>query len=195
VDAPLDRYVLDVPGVGGSVLLRPVPPKVGRRFQRDALLPSGQFDGYKHQRLRFQYAVVEPDFTAAEVVAIFEKYGPSVDLVLARVDQISRTPQVHVDAGVPHLQRQALRMVAVANQALRRRGDCRPGPRARASRGRPVRRRGSRRTTAATRAGPDDGSGDPEPGPSSGHAATRVVLLTASPFWGSAWLPEAGGPA
>jgi hypothetical protein len=41
--------------------------------------------------------------------------------------------------------------------------------RARASRGRPVRRRGSRRGAAATRAGPDDGSGDPEPGPSSGH--------------------------
>lgn len=43
------------------------------------------------------------------------------------------------------------------------------GTRARASRGRPVRRRGSRRGPAATRAGPDDGSGDPEPGSSSGH--------------------------
>jgi hypothetical protein len=43
------------------------------------------------------------------------------------------------------------------------------GTRARASRGRPVRRRGSRRTAAPARAGPDDGSGDPEPGPSSGR--------------------------
>jgi len=165
VGAPLDRYVLDVPGVG-SVLLRPVPPKVDRRFQRDALLPSGQFDVDKLKRLRFQCAVVEPDFTAAEVKVIFEKYGSSVDLVLARVDQISRTPQVHVDASLPHLHRQALRMVAVANQALRRRGDCRPGPRARASRGRAIRRRGSRRATA-TRAGPrssDPALGDEPPG-------------------------------
>jgi hypothetical protein len=158
VGAPLDRYVLDVPSFG-SVLLRPVPPKVERRFQRDALLASGQFDGHKLQRLRFQYAVVEPDFTAAEVAAIFEKLGPSVDLVLARVDQISRTPQVHIDASLPYLHRQAVGMVAVANQALRRRGDC--GPRARASRGRPVRRRGSRRGAAVTRAGPE--AGDPEP--------------------------------
>jgi hypothetical protein len=88
--APADRHVLDVPGVG-SVLLRPIPPKVERRFQRDALLPGGQFDGYKLDRLRFQYAVVEPDFTAAEVKVIFERLGPSVDLVLARVDQISQT--------------------------------------------------------------------------------------------------------
>jgi hypothetical protein len=51
--------------------------------------------------------------------------------------------------------------------AWRRRSKC-PGARSRASRGRPVRRRGSRRATA-TRAGPDDSSGDPEPGPSSGH--------------------------
>jgi hypothetical protein len=50
----------------------------------------------------------------------------------------------------------------------RRRSTCSQG-RARASRGGPVRRRGSRRTAAATRAGPDDSSGDPEPGPSSGH--------------------------
>jgi len=141
-------------------VLRPVPPQVERRFQRDAVLPSGQFDVNKLQRLRFQYAVADPGFTAAEVKLIFEKYGPAVELVLARVDRISRTPRVHVDAGLPHLHRQALRMVAVANQALRRRGDCRPGPRARASRGRPVRRRGSRRATA-TRAGPE--SGDPEP--------------------------------
>jgi hypothetical protein len=163
-----------VPAVGGSVRIRPVPPKVERRFQRDAVLPSGQFDGYKLQRLRFQYAVIKPDFTAADVKVIFEKYGPSVDLVLARVDQISRTPQVHVDASLPHLHRQAVRMVAVANQALRRRGDCRPGPRARASRGRPVRRRGSRRTTA-TRAGPGDSSGDPEPGSSSGHVDAALA--------------------
>jgi hypothetical protein len=174
VARPADRYVLDVAAVG-SVLLRPVPPKVERRFQRDALLPSGQFDGYKLDRLRFQYAVVEPDFTAAEVKVIFERLGPSVELVLARVDQISRTPRAHVDASLPHLHRQAVRMVAVANQALRRRGDCRPGPRARASRGRPVRRRGSRRTAAATRAGPDDGSGDPEPGSSSGRLDRRAL--------------------
>jgi hypothetical protein len=160
VTSPSEHVVLDVPGVG-SVLLRPVPPKVDRRFRRDALLPSGQFDGYKLQRLRFQYAVVEPAFTLAEVEAIFEKNGPSVGLVLARVDQISRTPQVHVDASVPHLHRQAVGMLAVYNQALRRRGDCRPGPRARASRGRAVRRRGSRRT-AATRAGPR--SSDPDLG-------------------------------
>jgi hypothetical protein len=171
-----------VPAVGGSVRIRPVPPKVERRFQRDALLPSGQFDGYKHQRLRFQYAVVEQDFTAADVKVIFEKYGPSVDLVLARVDQISRTPQVHVDASLPHLQHQAVRMVAVANQALRRRGDCRPRPRARALRGRPVRRRGSRRgTPAPTRAGPE--AGDPEPagfGVPVG-STSRVDALAGSP--------------
>ena len=156
---PADRDVLDVPGFG-SVLLRPVPPKVDRRFQRDVLLPSGQFDVGKLNQLRFQYAVVEPDFTAAEVAAIFKRLGPSVDLVLARVDQISRTPHIHVDASLPYLHRHAVRMVAVANQALRRRGDCRPGPRARASRGRAIRRRGSRRATA-TRAGPE--AGDPEP--------------------------------
>jgi hypothetical protein len=180
VARPADRYVLDVPGVG-SVLLRPVPPKVERRFQRDALLPSGKFDGYKHDRLRFQYAVVEPDFSAAEVNLIFEKYGPAVALVLARVDQISRTPQVHVDASLPHLQRQAVRMLAVANQALRRRGDCRPGPRARAPRGRPVRRRGSKRT-AATRAGPE--AGDPEPAGSGapvGDTSRVLHLLAGSP--------------
>ena len=176
MDTPLDRYVLDVPDVG-SVLLRPVPPKVERRFQRDALLPSGQFDGYKLQRLLFQYAVVEPAFKAAETAAIFEKYGPRVDLVLARVDQISRTPQVHLDASLPYLHRQAVRIVAVYSQALRRRGDCRPGPRARASRGRAIRRRGSRRATA-TRAGPE--AGDPEP---AGFGApvgdtSRVVALS-----------------
>ena len=44
------------------------------------------------------------------------------------------------------------------------------GTRARASRGRPVRRRGSRRGTASTRAGPDSDAGDAEPGPrGSGH--------------------------
>src|SRR5215208_5503931 len=90
-----DRYVLDVPGVG-RVTLQPVPRKVERRFQRDALLASGQFNVDKFQRLRFQYAVVDPDFTAAEVAAIFERLGPRVDLVLARVDQISRTPPVRV---------------------------------------------------------------------------------------------------
>jgi hypothetical protein len=40
-------------------------------------------------------------------------------------------------------------------------GVCR-GARPRASRGRPVKRRGSRRTSAPTRAGPDE-SGDPDP--------------------------------
>jgi hypothetical protein len=101
--------------------------------------------------------------------------------VLARVDQISRTPQVHVDASLPHLQRQAVRMLAVANQALRRRGDCRPGPRARAPRGRPVRRRGSKRT-AATRAGPE--AGDPEPAGSGapvGDTSRVLHLLAGSP--------------
>jgi hypothetical protein len=43
------------------------------------------------------------------------------------------------------------------------------GTRARAPRGRTFRRRGSRRGAVATRAGPDDSSGDPEHGPSSGH--------------------------
>ena len=158
MDTPHDPRVLDVPGLG-SVVLRPVPPQVERRFQRDAVLPSGQFDVNKLQRLRFQYAVADPGFTAAEVKLIFEKYGPAVELVLARVDRISRTPRVHVDAGLPHLHRQALRMVAVANRALRRRGDCRPGPRARASRGRPVRVRGSRRSSSAAHSSSSDDPG------------------------------------
>jgi hypothetical protein len=44
-----------------------------------------------------------------------------------------------------------------------------PQGRARASRGKSPRRRGSRRGAVATRAGPDSDSGDPEPGSSSGH--------------------------
>jgi hypothetical protein len=61
-------------------------------------------------------------------------------------------------------------------------------PRARASRGRPVRRRGSRRGTTATRAGPDDGSGDPEPGPSFGHlTATNGGATPAQNKGGGGW--------
>ena len=54
------------------------------------------------------------------------------------------------------------------------RSDC-SGGRSRPPRGKPVRRRGSKRTTAATRAGPDDGSGDPEPGSSSGRLDRRAL--------------------
>jgi hypothetical protein len=60
------------------------------------------------------------------------------------------------------------------------------GTRARAPRGRAFRRHGSRRGAAATRAGPDDGSGDPEPGPSSG----RLLGLTHA-----ALTPAQGGSA
>jgi hypothetical protein len=50
-----------------------------------------------------------------------------------------------------------------------------PQPRRRASRGRPIRRRGSRRTTAPTRDGPEDG--DPEPaGPGDPVGDTSRVL-------------------
>jgi hypothetical protein len=70
--------------------------------------------------------------------------------------------------------RRTRQLVKLAQLALIRgrvrgpRSSC-SGARTRASRGRPVRLRGSRRGATATRAGPDDGSGDPEPGPSSGH--------------------------
>ena len=67
-----------------------------------------------------------------------------------------------------------MRRAAAAARAAQNVGPLRHGPpkcgtRARAPRGRAVRRHGSRRGAAATRAGPDDGSGDPEPGSSSVH--------------------------
>ena len=56
----------------------------------------------------------------------------------------------------------AVEFAVIRGRIRASRSEC-SGTRARAPRGRAVRRRGSRRGAVATRAGPDDSSGDPEP--------------------------------
>jgi hypothetical protein len=95
----------------------------------------GEWDGAAYNRLRFQYAVVEPSFTAAEVERIFLTHGASVELVLARVDEISHTRRVVVDERMLRLHRRAVQMAAVATRALRERGDHARPPRRLEARG------------------------------------------------------------
>jgi hypothetical protein len=127
-------------------------------------MKSGKWDGAAYNRLRFQYAVVEPSFTAAEVERIFLTHGASVELVLARVDEISHTRRVVVDERMPRLQRWAVRWrrslrVHSASGATKRgrlaalTAVCHARPRVRTA----------ARRAAGIRSGEDPGEGDPDP--------------------------------
>jgi hypothetical protein len=162
---PADRREVFVPALNGSVRVRPIPPSRDRRFRRRAM-KCGKWDGAAYNRLRFQFALVDPSFTAAEVERIFLTHGASVELVLARIDEISRTRRVVVDERMPRLQRRAVQMAAVATRALRERGDHARVPRRldrRLGCGRPATRRVSNRTSSAR--GDPDLAGEPPRAP------------------------------
>ena len=148
----------------GSVEIRPIRGREMDLLTRLATR-NGSVDLAKRNRLVFQRAVVDPNFTPAQVNDIFERFGPAVQLLLDAIYAISTG--VEAPRGRHH---HAHRDVAVLNVALERRGDCSPVRRPRghaARRGTNRRRAGSRRTTARSAgggsSGDEDGGGSDHP--------------------------------
>lgn len=162
--AALARLVeIEIPELGGSVAIRPIPRSIDRRFQRRAATANG-LDHYKLKRRRFQYAVVDPNFTASEVETYFGLHAGAVHRVLDEVAEISNFPRVAGAEHLPYFHRRALDAAVTATRALRRRDHARTRPRSRERRrSHPGKRHGSRRASGV-RSGQDPGDdGDPEP--------------------------------
>jgi hypothetical protein len=130
----------------------------------------------KQRALVEQFANVEATFEQARKVTDATGKLPAkaqLDKAAELAKAATKIVELMGPENVRRLTEQMRRAEAAArarNVEPRRHAPPKCGTRARASRGRTVRRRGSRRTTAPTRAGPDDGAGDPEPGPrGSGH--------------------------
>ncbi len=153
-----------IAAIGGSVRVRPIPPALARQLE-DRATKAGKLDLAELRMLKFFHGVAEPNFTMAEVRAIFAKHGPSVWLILDRIDEISGTEQIAVDGHLAYLHRQAIRGAWTAACASERRGEQKGQRRAREQRGsHPGRPRGSRRATAAgSSSSRDDPDPDPEP--------------------------------
>lgn len=81
-----------IAAIGGSVRVRPIPPALARQLE-DRATKAGKLDLAELRMLKFFHGVAEPNFTMDEVRVIFAKYGPSVWLVLNRIDEISGTEQ------------------------------------------------------------------------------------------------------
>jgi hypothetical protein len=129
-----DRRTVNVPGVG-AVRIRRLPPRLIRELERRAT-KRRQFDAAEFKILKFRYGVADPSFTIAEVRQIFLKHGAAVELVLARIDQLSDCDvRVHVDPRLSRLHRNALRTAALIMDVGRRDEAEHRAARPRASRG------------------------------------------------------------
>lgn len=153
---------VDVPQVGGSVKVRPIPPRLRRAIVAKAT-KGGKLDQAELWVGILVHGVVEPNFTKAEAKQIMLRFTEgTLQPIIDRINQLSGADEhqrIRFDPRVPAKLRTAIRTAAMATAWARRpscEGQHRRAPGRRAPGARPVRRPGSRRTSAPTRAGPDD---------------------------------------
>ena len=92
-----EGVVEDVPVRGQSVKVRALPAQFSNEAQSKALKmvtgsrgeQSAMVDVAVMSKLQFQHGVVEPEFTATEVDAIAERFGPAFQKVVEKIDELS----------------------------------------------------------------------------------------------------------
>lgn len=85
--------VVELPALGGSVKIRALSASQDARVNEasSSFGSNGKtkLDFTQMERLRFQYGVVEPTFTADQVKKLHIKSGPSFQRVLKRINELS----------------------------------------------------------------------------------------------------------
>lgn len=88
--------VVELPELGGSVKIRALSAAQDANVNQQ----SAQFNGNKTvidfaamERLRFQFGVIEPEMSADQVRKLHIESGPSFQLVLRRINELSGTTE------------------------------------------------------------------------------------------------------
>jgi hypothetical protein len=154
---------VEVAHIGGSVRVRPIPPKLQGAIAAKAT-KRGKVDFQELMVGKLVYGLEDPSLTEVEARRITQRLtrrvlGPIVD----RIDRLSGTDEHLRGTDHPYAVRKFNEPVMMATAWLGRFPDVvRSDSRSREAHGaKTVRRRGSRRTSSPTRAGPDEP--DPEP--------------------------------
>jgi hypothetical protein len=153
---------VEVPHLGGSVEVRPIPPKLQHAIHANAA-KGGRLDSQELMVWKLVYGFKDPNFTEAEARKITQRFTLRVlQPIVDRIDQLSGTDEHLHGADRPHSMRKITEPAMMATTWLERFPRVvSSGARSRASHGpRPVHRRGSRRGERATSSSSDDP--DPE---------------------------------
>lgn len=99
--ASLKQKEIEVPALGGSVLIRELPAKYSAELnQLYSMKTSGgessaSVDLVTQERLKFAYGVINDDgtsmFTQDEVAEIAKKHGSAFSVVIEAIDELSKT--------------------------------------------------------------------------------------------------------
>ena len=183
-----------VSAVGGTVLIRAIPPKRMGDLMRRATR-GGRVDFNELMALKVAHGVVEPNFTIGEAREVTRRWSLStLQPIVDAIDQLCGTDDhIVAAAAAPKALRKIVRPTVLATVCMRR------GYALQSVTRRPRERRGShgcRRRTTSTRAGPSD-EGDPEPvgtrprpaGRQRGHHRERhgAPLLAVPPVFIPTW--------
>ena len=98
--------VEDVPVKGSSVKVRGLPAAFSNRASSEALKmvtgargeQTATVDTAKMSVLQFAHGCVEPSFTEDEAQKVAEKYGPSFNKVVAKIDELSGVDKEAIDS-------------------------------------------------------------------------------------------------